>query len=134
MTDQDRPATPSGTEPVVDDPAEPVVDEPVVDERPAAAGPVVGQSTRRPEAARPAPFRPAGGAGIGSIFVLAFLVILLPGVVLYLVTHALGLGLAPSTLLGLLLVIVCLALFPSVLVRLGWVKKRQRAKPAGRQR
>ncbi|WP_232303855.1 hypothetical protein [Pseudofrankia sp. DC12] len=122
MTDQDRPASASGTEPVVDEP-------------PAPAAPQVGQPTqRRPEPGRPAPFRPAGGAGIGSIFVLAFLVILVPGVVLYLVTHALGLGLAPATLLGLLTVIVCLALYPSVLVRLGWVKKRQRAKPAGRQR
>jgi hypothetical protein len=79
--------------------------------------------------ARPA-VRPPGGAGIGSIFVLAFLVILVPGVAVYLVTHALGLALAPSTLLGLLTVIVCLALYPSVLVRLGWVKRRPRG--AGR--
>ncbi|MBL7496046.1 hypothetical protein I6A84_03555 [Frankia sp. CNm7] len=65
---------------------------------------------------------------MGSIFVLAFLVILVPGIAMYLVTHALGLGLAPSTLLGLLTVIVCLALYPSVLVRLGWVRRRPRKK------
>jgi hypothetical protein len=124
VTDQDRPASPSGTEPATDEPS--------------ATGPTTpaaGQTTqRRAEGGAPAPFRPAGGAGIGSIFVLAFLVILVPGVVVYLVTHALGLGLAPSTLLGLLTVIVCLALYPSVLVRLGWVKKRPRSRSAGRQR
>jgi hypothetical protein len=70
---------------------------------------------------------------MGSIFVLAFLVILAPGILVYVVTHALGLGLPPSTLLGLLTVIVCLALYPSVLVRLGWVKKRPRSRP-GRAR
>jgi len=58
--------------------------------------------------------------------VLAFIVILVPGIAVYLVTHALGLALAPASLLGLLTVIVCLACFPTVLVRLGWVRKRPR--------
>ncbi|OHV49386.1 hypothetical protein BCD48_13010 [Pseudofrankia sp. BMG5.36] len=67
-----------------------------------------------------------GQAGIGSIFVLAFIVILVPGIVVYLVSHALGLGLGPASLLGLLTVIVCLGCYPSVLVRLGWVRRRSR--------
>ncbi|OHV41927.1 hypothetical protein BCD49_01980 [Pseudofrankia sp. EUN1h] len=63
---------------------------------------------------------------MGSIFVLAFIVILVPGIAVYLVLHALGLGLGPASLLGLLTVIVCLACYPSVLLRLGWVRKRPR--------
>lgn len=122
MTDQDRPASPAGTDTAAAEPPAAGTD--------AAASQA---EARRPGAGAPAPFRPANGAGIGSIFVLAFLVILVPGVVVYLVTHALGLGLAPSTLLGLLTVIVCLALYPSVLLRLGWVKKRPRSKPAGKK-
>jgi hypothetical protein len=113
VTDQDLPAGGPAVEP--------------------ARGPAVEPGPPAETPARP-PSRPRGGPGIGSIFVLAFLVILLPGVVLYLVTHALGLGLAPSTLLGLLTVIVCLALFPGVLVRLGWVKRRPKARPASRTR
>ncbi|ONH29866.1 hypothetical protein [Pseudofrankia asymbiotica] len=82
-----------------------------------------GQGTghpRHPGAPRP------GQAGIGSIFVLAFIVILVPGVLVYLVSHALGLALGPASLLGLLTVIVCLGCYPSVLVRLGWVRRRSR--------
>jgi hypothetical protein len=70
--------------------------------------------------------------GIGSIFVLAYLVILVPGIAVYLVTHALGLALGPACLLGLLAVFVGLGFYPKVLVRLGWVRRRRRP-AAGRR-
>lgn len=111
-------------------------------DRPAGAAVEPPPAVEPNPAARPGPSqpggpgrRPPGSAGLGSVFVLAFLVILAPGVAVYLVTHALGLGLPPATLLGLLTVVVCLCLYPSVLIRLGWVKKRPRnRRPTGRTR
>ncbi|SBW28700.1 putative membrane protein [Candidatus Protofrankia californiensis] len=64
--------------------------------------------------------------GIGSIFTLAFLVILLPGVAGYALLRLAGLAIGPSGLLGLLLMFVCLGLYPSLLQRLGWVPRRAR--------
>jgi hypothetical protein len=90
---------------------------------------VIGTDVTDPERTdrptRPGGFAP-GQAGIGSIFVLAFIVILVPGIAVYLVSHALGLALGPASLLGLLTVIVCLACYPSVLLRLGWERRRPR--------
>ncbi|WP_242606907.1 hypothetical protein [Protofrankia symbiont of Coriaria ruscifolia] len=70
--------------------------------------------------------RPKGSVGIGSIFTLAFLVILLPGVAGYALLRLAGLAIGPSGLLGLLLMFVCLGLYPSLLQRLGWVPRRAR--------
>jgi len=136
VTDQDPPAgqplaDPAGAESSVVAGAPAGAGQPAAERSGAGPLPGAGQaagqpSTGRPEGASSPPLRVAGRAGIGSIFVLAFLVILVPGIGVYLVTHALGLALAPSTLLGLLAVIVCLGLYPSVLLRLGWVKKRPR--------
>jgi hypothetical protein len=59
--------------------------------------------------------------GIGSIFVLAFLVILAPGVAAYPILRLAGLPIGPASLLGLVVVFVGLGLYPTVLRRLGWV-------------
>ncbi|MBX6389691.1 MAG: hypothetical protein IRZ08_11965 [Frankia sp.] len=75
--------------------------------------------------------RAVGRPGMGSIFVLAFLVILVPGIAVYVLARTFGLALGPSCLLGLLAVFIGLALYPSVLVKLGWVPPRRR--PAGRK-
>jgi hypothetical protein len=103
----------------------------VTDQEPAGGA---APAPEAPAAGPPATARRPGGAGIGSIFVLAFLAILGPGVVVYVVAHAVGLGLPPATLLGLLTVIVCLALYPTLLLRLGWVKRDPRRRAAGRTR
>ncbi len=70
--------------------------------------------------------RPTGSAGIGSIFTLAFLVILVPGVAAYALLRLAGLAIGPAGLLGLLVMFICLGLYPSVLQRLGWVRRRTR--------
>ena len=77
------------------------------------------------DAGRPAP-RPPGSAGIGSIFVLAFLVILVPAVVVYGLLRLAGLAIGPAGLLGLLVAFGCLGIYPKVLMKLGWVPSRRR--------
>jgi hypothetical protein len=89
--------------------------------RPAGPPPV---PPARPSDPRPA--RPAGLPGIGSIFALAFLMILVPGLVAYSVLRLAGLPIGPAGLLGLLVVFVGLGLYPTVLQRLGWVRRRRR--------
>ncbi|MCK9894278.1 hypothetical protein [Frankia sp. AgB32] len=73
----------------------------------------------------PRPARPPGAPGIGSIFVLAFLVILVPGIAVYVVLNWAGLAIGPAGLLGLLVVFLGLGFFPTVLRRLGWVPSRK---------
>ncbi|WP_235433253.1 hypothetical protein [Protofrankia coriariae] len=96
--------------------------------RPAASAPSA-PSTPRPGVPRPAPSArrvlPRGSAGIGSIFTLAFLAILLPGVAAYALLRLAGLAIGPAGLLGLLVMFVCLGLYPSLLQRLGWVPRRR---------
>ncbi len=79
---------------------------------------VAGQEPRRQEL-------PPGAPGIGSIFVLAFLVILLPGVVAYALLRLAGLPIGAAGLLGLLVVFVGLGLYPWVLQKLRWVPPRR---------
>ncbi|SNQ48650.1 conserved hypothetical protein [Frankia canadensis] len=74
----------------------------------------------------PRPARPPGAPGIGSIFVLAFLVILVPGVLAYVVLDWAGLPIGAASLLGLLVVFLGLGFFPTVLRRLGWVPTKKR--------
>lgn len=91
--------------------------------------PAAGSGRLPAPAARPArPARPAGAPGIGSIFVLAFLVILVPGVGVYAVLHWAGLPIGGASLLGLLVVFIGLGSFPMVLRRLGWVPSRSTAR------
>ena len=75
------------------------------------------------------PARHPGAPGIGSIFVLAFLVILMPGVVAYVLLSWAGLEIGPAGLLGLLVVFVGLGVFPTVLRKLGWVRRPSRPSP-----
>ncbi|OHV38782.1 hypothetical protein CC117_03435 [Parafrankia colletiae] len=72
------------------------------------------------------PVRPPGAPGMGSIFVLAFLVILVPGLVAYSLLRWAGLAIGPAGLLGLLIILVGLGIYPSLLQRLGWVRRRGR--------
>ncbi|OAA26444.1 hypothetical protein UG55_1016108 [Frankia sp. EI5c] len=87
--------------------------------------------TDRAAPARPArPARPPGLPGMGSIFVLAFLVILVPGLAVYTLLRWAGLAIGPAGLLGLLIVFVGLGCYPALLQRLGWVRSR-RQRPGG---
>ncbi|CUU54238.1 hypothetical protein Ga0074812_102244 [Parafrankia irregularis] len=83
-----------------------------------AAGPVRAGQAR--------PSRPAGAPGMGSIFVLAFLVILVPGLVAYSLLRWAGLAIGPAGLLGLLIIFLGLGFYPALLQRLGWVRRRAR--------
>ncbi|EFC85565.1 hypothetical protein FrEUN1fDRAFT_1229 [Parafrankia sp. EUN1f] len=83
-----------------------------------AAGPVRAGQAR--------PNRPAGAPGMGSIFVLAFLVILVPGLVAYSLLRWAGLAIGPAGLLGLLIIFLGLGFYPALLQRLGWVRRRAR--------
>ncbi|KQC39461.1 MULTISPECIES: hypothetical protein [unclassified Frankia] len=100
-------------------------DEPTQDRaagQPAPAGTPAANATSTP---RP-PVRPPGAPGIGSIFVLAFLVILVPGVAVYVLLDWAGLPIGGASLLGLLVVFLGLGFFPTVLRRLGWVPTKKR--------
>ncbi|CAO5176158.1 conserved hypothetical protein [Frankia sp. AiPs1] len=72
------------------------------------------------------PSRPIGAPGTPSVFALAFVVILVPGVLAYLLLHWAGLPLGAACLLGLLAVFLGLGFFPTVLRRLGWVPAKKR--------
>ncbi|WP_250279233.1 hypothetical protein [Frankia sp. Cppng1_Ct_nod] len=78
------------------------------------------------QAAPGRPVRPPGSAGIGSIFTLAFLMILVPGVAAYALLRLAGLAIGPAGLLGLAVMFICLGLYPALLQRLGWVRRRAR--------
>ncbi len=65
-----------------------------------------------------------GEPGIGAITVLAFVVVMVPGIVLYVVLRAFGLAVGPAGLLGLLAMFVCVFAYPVLLRRLGWVGRR----------
>jgi hypothetical protein len=101
---------------------------------PATPGPAAGPGgapslpSAGAPAAPPRPVRPPGAPGIGSIFVLAFLVILVPGVAAYAVLDWVGLPIGAASLLGLLIVFVGLGSFPMVLRRLGWVPTKSAAR------
>ncbi|MCM3923315.1 hypothetical protein ND748_16815 [Frankia sp. AiPs1] len=94
------------------------------------AGPVsVTSASAGSVSAGPGPLprvRPPGAPGIGSIFVLAFLVILVPGVAVYVLLDWAGLPIGGASLLGLLVVFLGLGFFPTVLRRLGWVPTKKR--------
>jgi hypothetical protein len=72
--------------------------------------------------------RGAGGArgtaappGIGSITALAFVVVLVPAVVVAAVLRGVGANLGVACMLGLLIAFVGMAFYPRVLKRLGWL-------------
>jgi hypothetical protein len=67
----------------------------------------------------------AGGPGVTAISLLAVAVVLLPGLVLFWLLRAAGLGIGPAGLLGLALTIVGVGVYPYLLRRLGWVGRRR---------
>jgi hypothetical protein len=78
--------------------------------------------------------RPAPGRrppGIGAISLLAGGVVLVPGILLYVVLRAVGLGIGAAGLLGLLLMIVCMCAYPVILRRTGWVGPPRQRPAAG---
>jgi hypothetical protein len=58
---------------------------------------------------------------------LAAVVVLVPGLLLYVALRAIGLAIGPAGLLGLLLMIVGMAAYPAILRRTGWVGPARRA-------
>jgi hypothetical protein len=65
--------------------------------------------------------RPPKPPGIGAISVLAAVVVLVPGIVVYVLLRALGLGIGGAGVLGLLVMIIGMGAYPVVLRRTGWV-------------
>jgi hypothetical protein len=59
--------------------------------------------------------------GIGSITALAFVVVLVPAIVVAAVLHAFGASLAVSCMLGLLTAFIGMGAYPKVLKGLGWL-------------
>jgi hypothetical protein len=65
--------------------------------------------------------------GIGAISMLAAVVVLVPGILVYAALRALGLGIGPAGLLGLLGMILGMIAYPVLLRRTGWVGPPRRA-------
>jgi hypothetical protein len=86
----------------------------------------MADSAPTPGAATRPTGRRKGAPGIGSIFVLAYIVILVPGVLGYIALRLLGLAIGPAGLLGLLTCLICLGCYPTVLRRLGWVPAKRK--------
>ena len=65
----------------------------------------------------------AAGAppGIGSITALAFVVVLVPAIVVASLLSAFGAALGVACMLGLLTAFIGMAVYPPVLKRLGWL-------------
>ena len=77
----------------------------------------------------PATRRPPKPPGIGAISMLAAVVVLVPGILVYVLLRAVGLAIGPAGLLGLLVMILGMAAYPVLLRRTGWVGP-PRARPA----
>jgi hypothetical protein len=74
--------------------------------------------------------RPQGELpGIGSITALAFVVVLVPAIVIAAVLHAVGASLAVSCMVGLLFAFMGMGFYPRVLKRLGWLPGSQQQHP-----
>jgi hypothetical protein len=74
-----------------------------------------------PRASRP----PGQLPGIGSITALAFVVVLVPAIVVAAVLHAVGASLAVACMLGLLTAFIGMGCYPRVLKGLGWLPGSQ---------
>ena len=64
--------------------------------------------------------RPPKPPGIGAISALAAVVVLVPGILVYVGLRALGLGIGGAGLLGLLVMIFGMVAYPVLLRRTGW--------------
>ena len=65
--------------------------------------------------------RPPKPAGIGAISMLAAVVVLVPGIVLYVLLRAVGLGIGGAGVIALFVMILGMVVYPLVLRRTGWV-------------
>ncbi len=61
---------------------------------------------------------------------LAAVVVLVPGIVIYVLLRAAGLAIGPAGLLGLFVMIVGMAVYPVLLRRTGWVGPPRKPPPA----
>ena len=64
---------------------------------------------------------PPKPAGIGAIFALAAVMVLVPGLLAYAALRAVGLAIGPAGLVGLFVMILGMVAYPMVLKRTGWV-------------
>jgi hypothetical protein len=64
--------------------------------------------------------------GIGAITGLAFVVVLVPAIVVAVILNAFGAPLGLSCMLGLLMAFVGMAFYPRVLRKLGWLPTASR--------
>jgi hypothetical protein len=68
--------------------------------------------------------------GIGAISMLAAVVVLVPGIVVYVLLRALGLGIGGAGVIGLFVMILGMVAYPVLLRRTGWVgPPRSRSAP-----
>ncbi len=64
--------------------------------------------------------------GIGAITVLAFVVVLVPAILVAALLSVFGVPLGPACMLGLLTAFIGMAAYPKVLRRLGWLPTQVR--------
>ncbi|MDQ1634721.1 MAG: hypothetical protein QOJ32_1530 [Frankiaceae bacterium] len=76
---------------------------------------------RRDDARRTSGRRPPKPPGIGAISALAAVVVLVPGIVVYVALRSLGLGIGPAGVIGLFVMIGGMVAYPVLLRRTGWV-------------
>jgi membrane protein YdbS with pleckstrin-like domain len=65
--------------------------------------------------------RPPKPAGIGAISMLAAVIVLVPGIVVYVLLRAVGLGIGGAGVIALFVMILGMVVYPLVLRRTGWV-------------
>ena len=70
---------------------------------------------------------PAPPVGIGSITALAFVVVLVPAILVATLLNVLGAALGLACMLGLLVAFIGMAVYPKLLRRLGWLPGGPRA-------
>ena len=73
--------------------------------------------------------RPPKPPGIGAISMLAAVVVLVPGILVYVLLRAVGLGIGGAGVIGLFVMILGMVAYPVLLRRTGWVGP-PRARPA----
>ncbi len=71
----------------------------------------------------------SGAPGIGSITALAFVVVLVPAIVIAAILNAVGASLAVSCMVGLLVAFMGMGFYPMILKRSGWLPGSQGRRP-----
>ena len=70
-----------------------------------------------------------GMPGIGSITALAFVVVLVPAILIATILNAVGASLAVACMVGLLFAFMGMGLYPMILKRSGWLPGSQERRP-----